>query len=151
MLDIFIVLAKEEAICHVQDQLDIVPDLNEPERFEISFRAGNPEQCQQVLEKLIASYFKSLDTQYQEIQRFNLKLKREAAENGAAPPEFGLPNQYQTELLTPASDAVAVLRRPSSWVASLFAGYAAGLLMLCIWLVWRATRDHSNKNQLSTS
>ena len=151
VLDIFMDLAKEEANCHVQENLDIVPDLNVPHGFKISFHASNPDECKRVLEKLIATYLDSLDEQYEEIQHNNLKLNSAAAENGTATPEFGMPHQYQTKLLTPASDAVPVLKRQSSRVASLFAGYAAGLLILVAWLVWRATRDLGNKKQFSTT
>ncbi len=150
ILDIFAGMGKEEVVCHVQKNLTIVSDPVDSNLFEITYRADNPENCQQVLETLIAAYSNFLDEQYDTILRVS-QNKNEAARIGNAPAEFGLPIQYQTKVLKPATDAVSVFGNPSSWIACLFTGFTAGLLILAVWLVWRATRDLGNTNQYSAT
>ena len=144
--DTFLELSKEEGIEHVQERLEIESAADGSNALKISFRHSSPKDCKEILEKLVESYFRSLERQNGSSVDEHEAYQQRAEENGDTAQEFGLPRQFQAKILEPASEAVFVGRRLTSTSPRMLGGIIGGLLGLIACLVWRASRDGNNNS-----
>ena len=138
VLDSFVDLAKEEVILYVQDNLKATTNEENPGTIEISYRSPIPIDAELVLDALTKTYLDGLQHQNEKRQnKRSLALNNEtdAADESLA---FGIPKQYQSQLIQPASKATKTdAAGPLLDIPAILAGLAAAVLCLVVCLaIW---------------
>ena len=132
-------MSKEEAIEHIQNRMDIESEADDT--YLLRFQADTPQDSQILLDSLIDNYLESLKSS---------NRKRLQAQEMRADPEkyeltedleYGIAKQFETKVLQPASTPVPVTRSPLNIIPGLMAAALVALLVMLVYLTWRASRD----------
>ena len=140
ILDSFSNMSKEEAVRYVQDNLKVKKVNGNGNKFELESLTIRPQDCERIVDGIIRSYFQALDDFGEAIE---IKAKVAATENQIGlPDEFGIPVQYESELLSKPSPSQLMYKESAALVPKILAGWTTFLLGFVVLLIWsKSTRE----------